>query len=163
MQLFTDLSGAMPIKDDSMDNQITVRPSDPQLRSLRAARLQLSTQEQVGQALDQLLGSYPLGRATNPEIYIAAVTAVLADYPASVIAKVTHPVHGIPSKCKFLPTIAELKENLDLELAREIRANKQREKTEARMEISADERERMKRKFTELSRSLETGERTFVK
>lgn len=138
-----------------MDNQITVRPSDPPSRSLRAARLHLSTQEEVGQALDQLLGSYPLGKATNPEIYIAAVTALLADYPASVIAKVTHPVRGIPGKCKFLPTIAELKEDLDLELARELRENAPPPKREERVEISAEERARVLAKMKELSAKLQ--------
>ena len=125
--------------------------------------LQLSTQQEVGQALDQLLGSYPLGKATNPEIYIAAVTALLADYPASVIAAVTHPVTGLPRKCKFLPSIAELSEALDSELAREIRESKPPQKCEERKEISAEERARVLEKMKKLSSELGTGMRTFVK
>ncbi len=144
----------MPRKVGNMSNQITVRPSVPLSRSLRAATLELSTQQEVGQALDQLLGSYPQGKATNPEIYVAAVTAVLAEYPASVIAAVTHPVTGFARRQKFLPTIAELTEVLDGELAREIRESQPPQKTEDRPEITPEERARVAKRFAELSSSL---------
>ena len=149
------LSGVMPKKDFSMDNQITVKPSVPLSRSLRAAALQLSNQQEVGQALDQLLGSYPLGKATNPEIYIAGVTAVLAEYPASGIAAITLPVTGLPRRQKFLPTIAELTEALDAELAREIRENQPAKASEERHVISDEERARVSKRFQELSAKLQ--------
>jgi hypothetical protein len=56
-----------------------------------------------------LLGCYRTGEANDPEIYLAAVVAVLSDYPIDIVAAVTDPRTGIPAKLKWLPTIAEIK------------------------------------------------------
>lgn len=40
---------------------------------------------------------------------MAAVTAILSEYPDSVIETVTDPRTGLPSKIKWLPTVAEVK------------------------------------------------------
>lgn len=40
---------------------------------------------------------------------MAAITAILSEYPDSVIETVTDPRTGIPSKVKWLPTVAEVK------------------------------------------------------
>lgn len=55
-----------------------------------------------------LLGCYRTGDASDPETYVAAITAVLARYPEVVITAVTHPVTGLPSKKNWLPTIKEV-------------------------------------------------------
>jgi hypothetical protein len=56
-----------------------------------------------------LLGCYRTGEANDPEIYLAAVVAVLSDYPLDIVTAVTRPSTGIPAKLKWLPTIAEIK------------------------------------------------------
>lgn len=57
-----------------------------------------------------LFGCYRKGDANDPEIYTAAVAATLADYSAEVIEYVTDPRTGLPSKLKWLPTVAEVRE-----------------------------------------------------
>lgn len=56
-----------------------------------------------------LLGCYRTGDAHDPQIYITAVIAVLSDYPQDIIDMVVDPRGGLPSKVKWLPTIAEIK------------------------------------------------------
>lgn len=56
----------------------------------------------------KLLGCYPGGKPSDPETYVAAVAAILADYPPEIVARVTDPVHGIARSQKFLPTVAEI-------------------------------------------------------
>ena len=58
----------------------------------------------------KLLGCFRTGDANDPQIYTAAVIAVLSDYPIAVVAKIVDPRNGLPSKCKWLPAIAEIKE-----------------------------------------------------
>ncbi len=57
-----------------------------------------------------LLGSYRSGEANDPEVYTAAVVAVLADYPEEVVRQVCDPRNGLPSKLKWLPALSEIKE-----------------------------------------------------
>lgn len=57
-----------------------------------------------------LLGCYRTGDANDPAVYSGAVIAVLSDYPLEVIRAVVDPRAGLPSRSKWLPTIAEIKE-----------------------------------------------------
>lgn len=59
-------------------------------------------------AATRLIGCYPNGKPSEPETYIAAMVAVLAGYPSEIVAQVCDPVHGVASKTRFLPTVAEL-------------------------------------------------------
>lgn len=65
---------------------------------------------EVGNGVKRLLGCYPAGKPADPQVYVAAVTAVLAQYPNEVVRQVTDPINGLPASCKFLPSIAELTE-----------------------------------------------------
>lgn len=60
-----------------------------------------------------LFGCYRKGEANDPEIYTAATTAILAEYSAEVIQRVTDPRTGIPRKLKFMPNPAEVAEACD--------------------------------------------------
>jgi hypothetical protein len=55
-----------------------------------------------------MFGCYPHARANDPDTYIAAVAAVLGEYPERVIARATDPCTGVARKLKVLPSIAEL-------------------------------------------------------
>lgn len=53
-----------------------------------------------------LLGSYRVGDAHDPEVYIAQVVRVLEQYPVEVMREVSA---KLPEESKWLPTIAEVK------------------------------------------------------
>lgn len=57
-----------------------------------------------------MFACYRKAEATDPEIYAAAVAAVLSDYPQAVIDYVTDPRTGLPVKSKWLPTVFEVKQ-----------------------------------------------------
>lgn len=56
------------------------------------------------------MGCYRAVDSNDPETYIAAAIAVLSRYPIKIIEAVSSPVTGLPSKLKWLPSIAEIKE-----------------------------------------------------
>lgn len=55
-----------------------------------------------------LLGCYRTADVNDPEVLTAAFVAMLAHYPEEIIRAATDPVAGLPSRLKWLPTIAEL-------------------------------------------------------
>jgi hypothetical protein len=80
-----------------------------------------------------VIGCYRKGDVGDPEIYQRAVVAVLARYPESVVIAVTEPATGIPSKLKWLPTIAEIVEACDAQMGPILRQH-------ARDKLAADRR-----------------------
>ena len=81
-----------------------------------------------------LLGSYRQDETADAEVYVASVATVLAHYPAEVVERVTDPFHGIQSRLKWLPNIAEVREACDEvmrpyreQLARQIEADRTRQ------------------------------------
>jgi hypothetical protein len=71
---------------------------------------------------DRLMGFFPTIAATDPEIFITGLVQLLAAYPFRVVEAVLSPLNGIPSKHKFLPSIAEVKAELDDRYAPILRA-----------------------------------------
>jgi hypothetical protein len=57
-----------------------------------------------------MFGCYRKGDANDPETYCAAVAAVLSRYSQDVVEYVTDPRTGLPGSCKWLPSVAEVKE-----------------------------------------------------
>src|SRR6476661_7367836 len=58
-----------------------------------------------------LFNCYRKDEVNEPEIYSAAIAAVLGDgYSRSIVEYVTDPRTGLPSRQKFLPTVAEVRE-----------------------------------------------------
>jgi hypothetical protein len=60
-----------------------------------------------------LIGCYRRDDVADPEVFGRAIVAVLMRYPPEVVLQVTEPATGLPSKLKWLPTIAELVEACD--------------------------------------------------
>lgn len=61
---------------------------------------------------EKILGAYPdYGKA--PEGYLLSVTEFIAYQIPEVQEALAHPLTGIASKCKYLPTIADLKEFIE--------------------------------------------------
>lgn len=92
-------------------------------------------------AASRLLGCYRTGDANDPETYIAAVVSILNRYPLEVIAEVTEPATGLPGKLKWLPSIAEIREECEI-LAARIRRKIEREEQIREQFRLRDERER---------------------
>jgi hypothetical protein len=63
-----------------------------------------------------LFGCYPAGSANDPEMFITAASAMLASYPEIIVERVCDPIRGLPSKNKFLPAIAEIREACEREM-----------------------------------------------
>lgn len=57
-----------------------------------------------------LFGCYRKGDANDPEVYTAAIAAILSEYPQEVVDYVTDPRTGLPRKLKFMPNPAEVSE-----------------------------------------------------
>jgi hypothetical protein len=55
-----------------------------------------------------LFGCYRRADAADPEIYSAAVAAILSEYDEETVVFVTDPRTGIARTSQWLPTIAEL-------------------------------------------------------
>lgn len=91
--------------------QLTRSSAVSQVRNLAAAM-----------AAKVLLGCYRSGEANDPEVYITAVVATLAQYPEHVIRAVCDPRTGLPSRSKWLPTVSEVREECDVLCERDRRA-----------------------------------------
>ena len=62
-----------------------------------------------------MLSCYRKDEAHNPEVYSSAVSAVLADgYSRDIVDFVTDPRTGLPSRNKFLPSVAEVREACEM-------------------------------------------------
>jgi hypothetical protein len=93
-----------------------------------------------------MLGCYRQNDAGDPKIFVSAVASVLTHYPESVVMLVTDPVKGLPGKLKWLPSVAEVREACEAEIApilaeaaRRKRLDETREATE-RVEVSEERR-----------------------
>lgn len=62
-----------------------------------------------------LVGFFPTGKPNNPDIYIRGLAMLFAAYPKSWGEAVLDPVSGLPSRLRFMPSIADLKEALEAE------------------------------------------------
>jgi hypothetical protein len=78
----------------------------------------LCTPSEAAEAVGRLLGLYPGREITDPRTYTQGLTAMLAAYPKDFVKRVCNPVTGLPSRLKFLPTVADLHEALEAEKTR---------------------------------------------
>jgi hypothetical protein len=76
------------------------------------------TPDEAQHAAQSLIGLYPAREVHDAKTYASGVTALMAAYPLEFVRRVCSPVHGIPSRLKWLPTIAEIKTALDDERTR---------------------------------------------
>jgi hypothetical protein len=87
--------------------------------SKQAVSLSTSPIEAV-KAAKQLVGSYAHMKPGDPDTFIAAISAVLAQYPLGVVNECCDPRTGIARTAKFL-SVAELVEWLDERLKYRLR------------------------------------------
>jgi hypothetical protein len=70
------------------------------------------------QKAKQIFACYRKDEAHDPEMYAAAVAAVLSGYPAFVTDYVADPRTGIASTSKWLPSVSEIKDACESKLNR---------------------------------------------
>lgn len=115
----------------------------------------------AAQAAERLIGFYPSISASNPEVYAAGLMQVFCHYPEHLVAEAIDPVHGLPSECKFVPTLAEVKEFLEPRHAQFLRMQAHRE-AQSRPKLqrpAKDEaaQDRVNTGFQQLSERLKVG------
>lgn len=69
-------------------------------------------------AAQNLIGLYPAREVVDAQRYVAGMTALMAAYPLDFVRRVTNPVTGLPSRLKYLPTLADVREALEVERVR---------------------------------------------
>lgn len=92
-----------------------------------------------------LVGCYRQGEAADPEVYLAALAAIMAEYPEDIVRVVTDPRSGLPSRSKWLPTVCEVRAECDRiagDRARTVEASRRREQQFAERE-AFERRERV--------------------
>ncbi len=77
--------------------------------SADSASLQAERLKKCGAAAERLLAFYPQGKPTEPEVYLAGLVHKLRQFSLAAVAAACSP-DGLPSKTKFLPTIADVEE-----------------------------------------------------
>lgn len=83
---------------------------------------------QTAAALATLLfGCYRASEANDPEAFMAAAAATLSRYPTQVVIDVCDPIRGLPSRDKWLPSIAEIRMACD-EKMRPVRDQERRDR-----------------------------------
>lgn len=74
-----------------------------------------------------MFGCYRKGDANDPDTYVAAIAAILADYENEVIRQVTDPRYGLPRRLSFMPTAKEVADACEAEQASADRIKKYRD------------------------------------
>lgn len=87
---------------------LSVQPTDSLSVSDNIERL-----EYAAERARLLMGAYRKGEAQDPDTYVTAIGAVLADFDEEVIRRVTDPVRGLPRKIGWLPQIKEVAEECE--------------------------------------------------
>jgi hypothetical protein len=110
-----------------MDNKDKGNRGGDQFLTLRQASSNVSTSStpsgevdlrKAARAAAKLFGCYPRNEANDPETFLTAATAILASYPEIVADRVCDPLlrSSLPSKSKFLPSIAEIRTACETEM-----------------------------------------------
>ena len=126
---------------DDNNREITPKASAAHLTDYSKG---LKTQKLAAYHAKLILGSYRQDQANDPEVYITAVSHLLSRYPAELGAQLTDPKDGIAGKYKWLPAVAEIKEELDrlqeAERAQAYRAEQLRKQWELRDQVEREEK-----------------------
>ena len=115
-----------------------------------AAALEPAVNDDAVKITALLIGSYPKHAVDDPDIYTRAMKSVVAEYPRAVGFAA---VDALTRKCKFIPTRAELFE----ELERQVAPLRQAKASADWMAREHDRRAQLERE----EREIEEGKRRF--
>jgi len=88
------------------------------IAEIQARGRRMTTELEAAQAVKLLLGMYPARQVHDAETYSMAMVAVFMAVEHDFVRRVVDPVIGLPSKLKYLPTVAEVTEALEAERAK---------------------------------------------
>ena len=116
---------------DSIGKVASKLSSGPSSNSRNTAKHQ-----QMANLAARLFDFYPPQEfGSDPRIFLAGVVELFEAYPAEVVQKAVSVVYGIPSRFKFVPRIAEIKEVLE-ELMGPVRREEERARIQFEREHS---------------------------
>ena len=153
-QSLSNNSGNLKAVSQTLDRSFNTVPTGVTVADCEAlvtaskSSLPLATPVEATDYAKQLLGSYPAREVNDAQAYAMGISAMLSAYPAKYVRAVCNPVTGLPSRLKWLPTLAETKEALEGEKLRRERiianamwvmraANEKRDAAELEARISA--------------------------
>jgi hypothetical protein len=117
------------------------QPSETQIQTAKAAAA-------------RLIEFYPSIHASSPQTYAAGLVQMFAYYPEFLVAEAIDPVHGLPSECEFLPTLAKVKAFLEPRYRNHLRTLEMKERFSRKKlpepEPNPEERERVTSGFERL-------------
>lgn len=117
------------------ETALAVAQSPQQLtRTLRVSSERLAMSAKHAKLL---LGCYRAGDANDPEVYTAAIIAILSDYPEDIQQTVTDPRSGLPSRVQWLPTPKEVKDACEAERRARARAGEWERRSKLQLEERA--------------------------
>lgn len=71
------------------------------------------TTDRAATAVRKILACYPISQPQDPTAYATALVMTLEGQPVEFVERIENPRGGIASRCRFLPTVAEVKAMLD--------------------------------------------------
>src|ERR1051326_631835 len=68
----------------------------------------------IAKLVERLFSFYPPLDVGDPKAFLAGVVALMQNYPLDIVEEICDPVRGIPSKYKFAPNLAEIRNELEV-------------------------------------------------
>lgn len=143
-------------------SQLSAQPANTVAQAIQTlTQFPKAGRKVAASASERLFACYPQATPNRPQEYTAAVIALLEEYPAEIVERVTDPKTGLATRCKFLPTIAEITEALERAMEPHRKAWRDRHDQQTalpppgRVEPTPEERERVQ-KLTESIRKIGT-------
>lgn len=108
-----------------------------------------------------MFGCFRKGEANDPDTYVAAITATLSKFPREVITAVTHPTEGLPIKQEWLPSVKNVYDACEAEMApikqRQAREKRIAEQFAERDRFEGNQNRKIEQGFEELQTHLKSG------
>lgn len=99
------------------ERSVTVAEAEMLLNSL-IGRDEKATPEEASGMARNLVGLYPAREVNDGRAYAAGMAMVLAAHPLDFVRRVCDPVKGLPSRLKWLPTLADVTAAIEEERTR---------------------------------------------
>lgn len=142
-------------------------------RAVSTQTIDRATSEQARQAVAAILGCYPPrnGNSDEAAVYVASLAMVLEGQPLDVVQKMANPVGGLASRCKFMPTVADVTAMLvelnrppprDIRAEAEEQARISAEQDRIAQERSPEDAAAVKAMLADLNKALSAKSRVFT-
>lgn len=167
-----DISRRLDIEDHRhAAKAVTVSEAREILDALDNRHPRRCTPEEATNFVAQIVGFYPARELNDAKTYSAGLATLFAVSEFDFVQRVCSPVHGLPRRLKFFPTLAEVSEALDAEFARRVRIRANAlfvvQQDERRLQAMAEENAMAANRGTEEQRAAQVrallrGERNAI-